>query len=211
MNTKKLRKVLIVALALVAVCITSVVGTLAYIKSTDSVSNTFSIGNIEMKLDEAKVKADGTVDGTTRVKANSYKLMPGATYTKDPTVTIGAGSEPCYVRVLVTVKNYAKIETAFGLPTASFKLADIANSINSNWVLAKTTKGSGSITFEYRYNGVVNATSETKLPAVFTSISIPGTVTDLTGLETVEINVVANAIQQSGFANADAAWAAFAA
>ena len=41
--------------------------------------------------------------------ANSYKLMPGTTYTKDPTVTVKAGSEESYVRMKVTFNNAAEI------------------------------------------------------------------------------------------------------
>ena len=41
--------------------------------------------------------------------ANSYKLMPGTTYTKDPTVTVKAGSEESYVRMKVTFNNAAAL------------------------------------------------------------------------------------------------------
>ena len=41
--------------------------------------------------------------------ANSYELMPGNTYTKDPTVTVKAGSEESYVRMKVTFNNATKI------------------------------------------------------------------------------------------------------
>ena len=72
-------------------------------------TNTFTVGKVEIKLDEAKVTADGIpVEGAARVTANSYKLMPGTTYTKDPTVTVlKAGSEESYVRMKVTFNNAA--------------------------------------------------------------------------------------------------------
>ena len=44
-----------------------------------------------------------------RVTANSYKLMPGTTYTMDPTVTVKAGSEESYVRMKVTFNNAAAL------------------------------------------------------------------------------------------------------
>ena len=83
---------------------------MAYLTSTDTVENTFTVGNVKITLDEAKVNTDGTlVEGAARVKANSYKLLPGHTYTKDPTVTVKAGSESSYVRMKVTFNNAADI------------------------------------------------------------------------------------------------------
>ena len=59
-----------------------------------------------INLDEAKVTEDGKpVEGADRVKENSYKLIPGLTYTKDPMVTVLDGSEASYVRMKVTFNN----------------------------------------------------------------------------------------------------------
>ena len=88
------------ALLLVAA---GVFGTLAYLTGTDTVNNTFTVGNVKITLDEAKVTTDGTpVEGADRVKANEYHLLPGHTYTKDPTVTVQANSEACWLFVQVT-------------------------------------------------------------------------------------------------------------
>ena len=88
------------ALLLVAA---GVFGTLAYLTGTDTVNNTFTVGNVKITLDEAKVTTDGTpVEGADRVKANEYHLLPGHTYTKDPTVTVKANSEACWLFVQVT-------------------------------------------------------------------------------------------------------------
>ena len=91
------------ALLLVAA---GVFGTLAYLTGTDTVNNTFTVGNVKITLDEAKVTTDGTpVEGADRVKANEYHLLPGHTYTKDPTVTVEEGSDASYVRMKVTFNN----------------------------------------------------------------------------------------------------------
>ena len=104
MKTKS--KALLLTLCAVLLIAASVLGTMAYLTSTDTVTNTFTVGKVEIKLDEAKVNADGIpVEGADRVQANSYKLMPGNTYTKDPTVTVKAGSEESYVRMKVTFNN----------------------------------------------------------------------------------------------------------
>ena len=99
-------KALLLTLCAVLLVAASVLGTMAYLTSTDTVTNTFTIGKVEIKLDEAKVNANGIpVEGAARVTGNSYKLMPGNTYTKDPTVTVKAGSEESYVRMKVTFNN----------------------------------------------------------------------------------------------------------
>lgn len=108
MKTKS--KALLLTLCAVLLVAASVLGTMAYLTSTDTVTNTFTVGKVEIKLDEAKVNADGIpVEGAARVTANSYKLMPGNTYTKDPTVTVEAGSEESYVRMKVTFNNAAAL------------------------------------------------------------------------------------------------------
>ena len=81
---KKFKALLVVACALLLVA-ASVFGTMAYLTSTDTVTNTFTVGKVAIKLDEAKVNPDGSlVENADRVKANSYKLLPGHIYNKDP-------------------------------------------------------------------------------------------------------------------------------
>lgn len=108
MKTKS--KALLLTLCAVLLIAASVLGTMAYLTSSAEVKNTFTVGKVEIKLDEAKVNADGIpVEGADRVTANSYKLMPGTTYTKDPTVTVLNGSEASYVRMKVTFNNAKEI------------------------------------------------------------------------------------------------------
>lgn len=86
----------------------SVLGTMAYLTDSKDVKNTFTVGNVTIKLDEAKVDEMGNLvknqDGTLadRVTQNEYKLLPNHTYTKDPTVTVLAPSVESYVRMKVT-------------------------------------------------------------------------------------------------------------
>lgn len=213
---KKFKALLVVACALLLVA-ASVFGTMAYLTSTDTVTNTFTVGKVAIKLDEAKVDADGKpVANAERVKENSYKLLPGHTYTKDPTVTVEAGSEASYVRQMVTV-TFDKVLTDAQLAT---QLDGIFTGYDANWVRndkkveTKTKDGAKYtvITYEYRYKDKVAATTtDTKLPALFTEIKVPETWTndDLAALGNIEINIVAHAIQADGFTDADAAWKAF--
>ena len=98
------------AILLVAV---SIAGTVAYLTSTTgTVTNTFTVGSVNITLDEAKVDLYGVkADPEVRVTAdNKYKLIPGHTYVKDPTVHVLEGSENCWLFVKV-VNNISAIET----------------------------------------------------------------------------------------------------
>ena len=89
----------------------SVLGTMAYLTDSKEVNNTFTVGNVSIKLDEAKVDDMGNLvknqDGTLadRVTQNAYKLLPGHEYVKDPTVTVLTPSVESYVRMKVTFNN----------------------------------------------------------------------------------------------------------
>lgn len=103
-------KALLLTLCAVLLVAASVLGTMAYLTSTDEVNNTFTVGSVAITLDEAEVDENGTpVANADRVKSNEYKLLPGHTYTKDPTVTVEKGSESSYVRMKVTFNNATQI------------------------------------------------------------------------------------------------------
>lgn len=110
MKAKTKTKALLMSLCAVLLVAASVLGTMAYLTSNDKVKNTFTVGNVSINLDEAKVDENGkAVEGADRVKANEYKLLPGHTYVKDPTVTVKAGSVESYVRMKVTFNKASQI------------------------------------------------------------------------------------------------------
>ena len=209
-----MKKKLMTVLALVLVIAMSVAGTYAYLTSTDTVVNTFTVGNVAIKLDEAAANADGTlVDGADRVKANSYKLLPGHTYAKDPMVTVKAGSESSYVKMTVTFSDAAALDAIFA-PTGA-DLTSIFNGYDSaTWIYKNVTENTtaNTRTYEFWYKETVAApNADVALDALFDSITVPGTINNaqLKTIEGMTITVNAYAIQADGFANADAAWEAF--
>ncbi|MDY5219810.1 MAG: SipW-dependent-type signal peptide-containing protein [Eubacteriales bacterium] len=231
-KTHKMRKVLLtVCCAALLVCVT-IGATVAYLTSTDKVENTFTVGNVDITLDEAKVNekgepvdANGNViddnsDATApRVDNNRYKLMPGRTYTKDPTVTVKGGSEECYVRVFVEFTNSDKLDEVF--PNANLTSLFVGYN-GSDWEYIDNVEDNAehTRTYELRYKTTVTALTDNDsdgkpddvvLPAVFTGIAIPGTIknADLAKLNGTEINVTAQAIQKDGFDTAAEAWAKF--
>ena len=68
----------IVALV-VLVAVASVLGTLAYLTDTKKVDNTFTMGDVKIKLDETDVN---NPEGD-RVTKNEYAVYPGEIVTKD--------------------------------------------------------------------------------------------------------------------------------
>lgn len=210
---KKFKALLVVACALLLVA-ASVFGTMAYLTSNDEVVNTFSVGSVAIKLDEAKANTDGSlVEGADRVKANSYKLLPGHTYNKDPMVTMLSGSEPSYVKMTVTFSKANELDAIFAPNGAN--LTSIFNGYDpANWIAKGNTKDAtaNTRTYEFWYKEAVGApTADVALDALFDSITVPGAITkeQLATIEGMAITVNAYAIQADGFADADAAWKAF--
>ena len=79
-------KVLSLVLAGTLVVSAGMFGTLAYLTDkTDKVVNTFTTSGIEIDL--------------TETTGTEYKMVPGFTIGKDPTVTVEADSEDCYLFV----------------------------------------------------------------------------------------------------------------
>lgn len=211
---KKTRKILaMAACAILLVCI-SVGATVAYLTATDTVTNTFTVGNIQIKLDEAKANTDGTlVAGADRVKANSYKLLPGHTYNKDPMVTVLSGSEPAYIKMTVTFSKANELDTIFA-PTGA-ELTSIFNGYDAaNWIYKGNTEDTTAKTrtYEFWYKETVAAPNgDVALDALFDSITVPGTITNdqLAKIEGMTITVNAYAIQADGFKDATEAWSKF--
>lgn len=212
MKTKS--KALLLTLCAVLLVTASVLGTMAFLTSNDEVVNTFTVGSVAIKLDEAKANTDGSlVEGAERVKANSYKLLPGHTYNKDPMVTVLNGSEASYIKMTVTFSKASALDAIFD-PTGA-NLISIFNGYGSNnWTYKGNTEDAtaDTRTYEFWYKETVDAPdSDVPLDALFDSITVPGTITNeqLATIEGMTITVNAYAIQADGFANAEAAWAAF--
>lgn len=181
------------AILLVAV---SIAGTMAFMTDSKTVTNTFTVGSVKITLDEAKVDVYGTKDGTNRViTGNSYKLIPGHTYAKDPTIYVDAESENCWL----FVKVVNDIQTIESNDTADKTIAKQME--EKGW---KLVAGAANV---YAYNAI--STKGDKV-IVFDTFTIDDDVNNTT-LETYKgktVVVTAYAIQADGFDTADKAWAA---
>ena len=196
--------------------------TLAYLTDSDELENTFTVGDVDIRLDETKVTENGTpVPGAERVTGNKYYLLPGHTYVKDPTVTVLRGSESAYVRVKVTFSFAEELTAIFGND-----LTEMFEGYDSGWQLAGVTENrtANTCTYEFRYTESAvdkNNTSDTVLPPLFKRLVVPGSVTDeqLAALVEKDVNgkivdqfkisIIGEAIQADTFGSADEAWGHF--
>lgn len=192
---KTARKVLIIALCAVLLVSASVMGTLAYLTAkTNAVTNTFTVGNVSFDagagLDETDVDVYGVKDGEDRVTENTYKLIPGKTYTKDPQVHMSDSTEDCWLFVKID-NQIADIE-AEGTTTIAEQMKAL------KWT--PVTEGSNI----YAYERIVKANEDI---TVFNTFTVDGNA-DVSTYANKTIVVQALAIQAEGFTTAAAAWTA---
>lgn len=104
------KKTLALVLALTLLVAGVVGGTLAWLTDqTAEVKNTFTVGDINIDLTET------TTD---------YKMVPGNTIAKDPTVTVKANSEACWLFVKVTESTDLKDFITYTIANGWTKLQD---------------------------------------------------------------------------------------
>lgn len=171
------KKTLALVLALTLLVAGVVGGTLAWLTDqTAEVKNTFTVGDINIDLTET------TTD---------YKMVPGNTIAKDPTVTVKANSEACWLFVKVT---------------ESTDLKDfITYAIAEGWTALPGVDG------VYYREVPASAADQTFSVLAGDAVTVKSDVTR-TMLETAKtdaptLTFQAYAIQRDHFATADAAWA----
>jgi len=212
------KKIIALALAAAMFALTILGSTFAYLTSeTGAVKNTFTVGDVDITIDEAEVDVYGVKVGDNRVGANAgntYKLIPGHSYVKDPTVTVVEGSEKCYVRMFVTISDITDVKAVFGAVDGKFLPQYFVEGWdNSEWVTTGVITEAGNVaTYEFRYATTVDALAgDVVLPALFSEIVVPDGIAndDLAKVADMEINVYAQAIQADGFDTPEAAWLAW--
>ena len=184
----------------------SIMGTLAFLQDkTETITNTMTVGNVEITLDEAlvniqgeKLNKDGAVaqDGdllADRItNGNSYKLVPGKTYIKDPTIHVAAGSENCYL--------FVKVENGIaGIEYDDAETKNIAEQLEEKgW----EPLANGSNVY-YNENGVAGTDV-----VLFEHFRIKDDVknNDLATYADKTIAITAYAVQKAGFNSATEAW-----
>lgn len=182
---KKAKNALLLALCAVLLVGATIAGTVAYLTSTTTeVKNTFTAGNVTITLDEAPVDLYGEVVTGDRRTANEYKLIPGHSYTKDPTIHVAADSEDCWV--------FAKLVNGLGT-NATITIDE------EKWTQMTTTDGS----VVYAYNTKMSAGQSTDplfSQFTFAENANPEPCKD------ASITIIGYAVQADGFDTAADAW-----
>lgn len=185
-------KALVLTLCAALLVVTTVFATMAFLTSSDDVVNTFTVGKVGISLDEADVDGYGSMitgnDGSNvdRVQANEYKLIPGHSYVKDPTVHVNADSEGCWL--------FVKLENGLKDIVADTTIED--QIVANGWVLIDADANI------YAYSNVAYANDDV---VVFESF----TLTDDAAVDRyadAEIVVTAYAVQRDGFNTYADAW-----
>lgn len=169
--------VALLALVLVIGCVAG--GTVAWlVATTDSVTNTFTYGDINITLAE-----------TT---GPDYKIIPGKDIEKDPKVTVTAGSEACWL--------FVKVEK-----TGTFVDGKVTYAIADGWTKLTGTnipesvyyREVGAATTDQEFN--VLKDNKITVSSELTKTEIPTAPATLT--------FTAYAVQKDGIANVETAWA----
>lgn len=101
----KKKSILVAAIAVMLVAALVVGGTLAYFTDkTGPKENTFTVGNVAIDLDEPSWTADA-----------DHTLLPGASYAKDPTITVKEGSQDAYVFLKLDLNKYVSLINLMGV------------------------------------------------------------------------------------------------
>lgn len=195
----KKTKVLLTLACVVLLVAASVMGTLAYLTAQDTVVNCFSVGSVSLSLDEQDV--DNSTASAARDKANTYHLLPGHEYIKDPIVHVNTTSEDSWIFVKVengiTAYEAATSNEANGYKTIAdqiaaqgwTKLDNVDNVYYKEYT--KNANGADLVVFE-------------KFKIADDANNVDGWATINT--QNTKINVIAYAVQKDGFGTASAAW-----
>ena len=181
MKKKIISLCLVAALVVVAIAGTS----LAYFTDKDAKTNTFTLGNVDIELNEENWAAPTAA-------------VPDVEYAKDPVVT-NIGENDAWIRVDVTLSDAA----AFTAAAAKHQITDLATIFaghdETKWTLAGEpvyNDENNTLTYSYYYNTVLAVDESTE--ALFTSVTIPA-VFDNDDMKEIRadftIDVTAHAIQ----------------
>lgn len=201
------KKITAIFLCVALVAIAIVGASLAYFTDTKTATNTFTMGNVQIKLDETNVN---DVDGD-RVTSNEYNTYPGAVVTKDPIVH-NTGSNAAYIRATVKVEGWVttckdcyKFDGTGGYANTLVDYLVVGKKLGNGWSVVSATPNGNDVTFTLKYDGKLAAGADTT--AMFQQVQVPAGLENGQTLGT--ITVKADAIQTDGFDTWEAAFAAF--
>ena len=210
---KKQTKVIGLLLCAVLLVAGAVMGTLAYLTSDDTVTNTFSVGSVGISMDEADVNEAGQLldnegdvyeDGAqlaSRVDGNAYHLLPGHYYVKDPTIHIDDDSEEAYLYVKLVIEDNADLVAALEKYGLSPELNDLLDDLDADdWICMDSDEADdGTRTYLLVYHETIDG--KTANITLFTGFTVPEEFKneDLESILDLNMMITAYAVQADGF------------
>ena len=174
----------LLALVLVIGCVAG--GTVAWlVATTDTVTNTFTYGKINIDL--------------TETTGTSYKIIPGTNIAKDPKVTVAADSEACWL--------FVKVEE-----TGTFVADKVTYAIANGWTQGDGTEIPSNV--YYREVSAEDAKTGVNYYVLAGNATYPNGVITVSADLTKEnipaanptLKITAYAVQQENIADAATAW-----
>lgn len=210
------KKITALCLCVALLAIAVVGASLAYFTDTKSATNTFTMGNVAIKLDETNVNDPNGA----RVTSNAYNVYPGAVVTKDPIVH-NVGANAAYIRATVNVSNWMNLVSAYypdfeaTFPNDGYKAALnlLVGELGEGWSVVGVeagdtfTIGQFDAKFILKYEGTLAANADTT--AMFQTVTIPTGIDNANADSFKEVKVVAQAIQADSFDTWEDAFAAY--
>ena len=118
------KRFIAILLCVTLVTLAAIGASFAYLTSSDSATNTFTVGNVKIDLIEQERKLDADGNKTTELKAfdNGHKLYPIIGSAQGEKDTLGMPTAKNYVDKMVTIRNTgseaAYIRAYFAIPAA---------------------------------------------------------------------------------------------
>lgn len=115
---------ILLAVMLVIGCMAG--GTIAWLIDSKTVTNTFTYGDINIELFEHGYNtASNTLTGDKVTSVTDYTIIPGVDLPKDPTVTVKAGSEACWLFVKVDATGtFVTDKVTYAIDNTEWKALD---------------------------------------------------------------------------------------
>lgn len=199
----KKKSILLTLTAVVLAMAVGVGGTIAYFTSTtENVKNTFTVGNVAITLDEAKVTYadDVWTAGEERVQSNTYEnVYPGAELPKDPTIHVAADSQDAYVAMKVVISKAAAWKALAEKHATLNDLETVFEGYNEdNWSKIAATEQGDNLVYVYMWEqGKVSANADLTL---FTAMNIPAELSseEIETLDGFTVTATGYAVQAQG-------------
>lgn len=216
------KKIFIVALVVCIMAISIASASIAYFTDTESATNTFTAGNVEIQLTEINASNAKQTINDVATTIDYGTLYPGKSVEKDPTIVV-TGSETAYLGAIITIENTA------GDGKIGSMLVDVDNNADDK-VVAIDTFLSGLVSTDATVKYVpikdgdvttgwtvyiimtqeysnVDGNNSVKL---FDNVIVPASWDndEMAHCKNLSISVKAYAVQTAGFADADAAFKA---